>query len=142
MITVSFGVARAGVSIIRAVFNQSSSPSSLPLWRRIAAFLSFLAVLSALVAPAAVLAEELRTGKLGGLCQVNTASATAGGTADDAALTGSHCDMCGSFALVLPAFTAQTLPTQPDQQVAGIDLQFVLAAAISGLPPSRGPPAL
>jgi hypothetical protein len=89
-----------------------------------------------------MLAEEVRTGKLGGLCLVNTASATAADMADDAAPAGPHCDMCCSFALVLPAFTAQTLPTQPGQQVAGIDLPFVLAAAISGLPPSRGPPAL
>jgi hypothetical protein len=50
--------------------------------------------------------------------------------------------MCGSFALVLPAFAAQTLPSQPSQQVSGIDLPFDLAARISGLPPSRGPPAL
>jgi len=115
-----------------------SSLSTLPLWRRVAAFLSFLAVLSALVAPASMLAEEVRTGKLGGLCLVNTATNTAG----DFAPAGSHCDMCGSFALVLPAFTAQPLPSQPSQQVSGIDLPFDLAARISGLPPSRGPPAL
>jgi len=112
------------------------------LWRRLATFLSFLAVLSALVAPSSMLAEEVRTGKLGGLCLVNTASATAADMAGDAAQAGSHCDMCGSFALFLPPFTAQTLPTQPDQQLAGIDLSFDLAARISGLPPSRGPPAL
>ena len=89
-----------------------------------------------------MLAEEVRTGKLGGLCLVNMASATTADASGDAAPAGSHCDMCGSFALVLPAFTAQTLPTQPDQQLSGIDLPFVLAAAISGLPRSRGPPAL
>ena len=85
-----------------------------------------------------MLAEEVRTGKLGGICLVNTASNTAGDTAP----AGSHCDMCGSFALVLPVFAAQTLPSQPGQQVAGADLPFNLAAAISGLPPSRGPPVL
>jgi hypothetical protein len=110
------------------------------LWRHVAAFLSFLAVLSALVAPASMLAEEVRTGKLGGLCLVNTASATAADMAGDAAPAGSHCDMCGSFALVLPLFGGPFIPSQPDQQVVGIDLPFVLAAAISGLPPSRGPP--
>lgn len=135
-------MAQPGVSIIRAVSNLPSLRSTLPLWRRVAAFLSFLAVLSALVAPAAMLAEEVRTGKLGGVCLVNTAANTAVDGSGDVTPTGSHCDMCGSFALVLPPFTAQAIPSQPGQQVAGIDLPFDLAAAISGLPPSRGPPAL
>jgi len=120
------------------VSNQPPFLSAKPLWRRIAAFLSFLAVLSALIAPASTLAEEVRTGKLGGLCLVNTATNTTG----DVESAGSHCDLCGSFALALPVFTAQTLPSQPGQQVAGVDLPFDLAASISGLPPSRGPPAL
>ena len=117
--------------------NPASSPS-LPLWERIAAFLSFLAVLAALVAPASLLAEEVRTGKLGGLCLVNTAVDGSGDTTP----SGSHCDSCGSLAFVLPPFAARALPSQPGQQVAGIDLPFHLAARISGLPPSRGPPAL
>jgi hypothetical protein len=124
------------------VFNQLSSPSTLPLWRRIAVALSFLAVLSALVAPASMLAEEVRTGKLGGLCLVQTAANTAVDGSGDTQPAGSHCDLCGSFALVLPPFAAQSIPSQPSQQVAGIDLPFDVAAAISGLPPSRGPPAL
>lgn len=120
------------------MFHLPSSSSILPLWKRLAAFLSFVAVLAALVAPAAMLAEEVRTGKLGGVCLVNTAVDGSG----DVNPTGLHCDMCGSFALVLPPFSAQVIPRQPDQQVAGIDLPFELAAAVSGLPPSRGPPAL
>ena len=95
-------------------------------------------MLSALIAPATTLAEEVRTGRLGGLCLVNTAVDGSG----DVVLSGAHCDSCGSFAFALPAFTAQTLPSQPCQQVAGINLPFDLAARISGLPPSRGPPAL
>jgi hypothetical protein len=121
-----------------SVFYNPRSSLTLPLWKRIAAFLSLVAVLSALVAPAATLAEEVRTGKLGGVCLVNTSADVNG----DAAPSGSHCDSCGSLAFALPPFTAQTLPSQPDQQVAGIDLSFDLAARISGLPPSRGPPAL
>ena len=124
------------------MFNPPSSSPVLPLWKRIAVFLSFLAVVSALVAPAAMLAEEVRTGKLGGVCLVNTAANTAVDGSGDVTPTGSHCDLCGSLALVLPPFTAQTILSQPGQQVAGIDLPFDLAAAISGLPPSRGPPAL
>lgn len=85
-----------------------------------------------------MLAEEVRTGKLGGICLVNTAT-TGGG---DAAPAGSHCDLCGSLALVLPPFPAQKLPTFPGHHAVDIDLPFDLAAAIFGLPPSRGPPAL
>ena len=127
----------ASVSIICLVFNQSS-PSTLPLWKRIAAFLSFVAVLSALIAPASTLAEDVRTGKLGGLCLVNTAVDGSG----DVTPSGAHCDSCGSLAFALPPFAAQTLPSQPGQQVAGFDLSFDLAARTNGLPPSRGPPAL
>ncbi len=120
------------------VFNQSSSSPTLPLWKRIAAFLSFVAVLAALVAPSVTLAEEVRSGKLGGICLVNTAMDGSG----EGAPLGSHCDSCSSLAFAMPAFTVQTLPSRPNQQLAGIDLPFDLAAAISGLPPSRGPPAL
>ena len=114
----------------------------MPLWKRIAAALSFLAVLLALVAPASMLAEEARTGKLGGLCLVNTAGSAAVDGGGDVTPSGSHCDACGSLAFALPLFTAQAIPSQPGQQVAGIDLPFDVAARISGLPPSRGPPAL
>jgi hypothetical protein len=107
------------------------------LWKRIAAFLSFLAVLSALIAPASTLAEEVRTGKLGGLC---SASKSVDGFGD--AASGPHCDLCGSGAAALVHVTAQALFSQPRQLVLGIDLSFDLAADISGLPPSRGPPAL
>ena len=124
------------------MFNLPSSSPTLPLWKRIAAFLSFVAVLAALVAPAAMLAEDVRTGKLGGVCLVNTAANTAVDGSSDVTPTGSHCDMCGSLALGLPLFGAQAIPSQPGQQVAGVDLPFDLAAAVSGLPPSRGPPAL
>lgn len=120
------------------MFYLQLPQSTLLLWRPVAVFLSFLAVLSALVAPASTLAEEVRTGKFGGLCLVNTATNTAG----DADSAGSHCDLCGSFAIVLPNFTSQNLFSQPVQQAAGIDLPFDLAAAISGLPFIRGPPAL
>jgi hypothetical protein len=124
------------------VFNQSSLPSTLPLWKRIAVFLSFLAVLSALSAPASVLAEEMLTGKLGGLCSVNMATNTVLDGSVEAAASASHCDACASLAYALPPFASQSLPSQPDLQLAGIELSFDLAALVEGLPPSRGPPAL
>jgi hypothetical protein len=122
----------------RIVLNQPPSSPTLPLWKRIAAFLSFVAVFSALVAPASMLAEEVRTGKLGGVCLVKTVSDGGG----DVTPSGSHCDACGSLAFALPPFTVQILPSQPDSKLAGVDLSFDLAARISGLPPNRGPPAL
>lgn len=91
-----------------------------------------------MVFPAVTLAEEVRTGKLGGVCLVTTAADVGG----DAMPSGLHCDLCGSLAFALLLFTVQALPTQPGQQVAGVDLTFELAARTSGLPPSRGPPAL
>ena len=100
-------------------------------------FLSFVAVLSALIAPASMLAEEVRTGKLGGVCLVNNAG---GDTGDDTAPSNAHCDACGSLVFVLPPYAAQPLPSDPGLQVAGVLLSFDLAARISGLPPSRGPP--
>ena len=110
--------------------------STLSLWKRIAAFLSFVAVVSALIAPASMLAEEVRTGKLGGICLVNNAVDGSG----DAAPSGSHCDSCGSLAFALPPFAAQALPSNSGHHVAGVLLSFDMAARISGLPPSRGPP--
>ena len=95
-------------------------------------------MLLALIGPAATLAEEVRTGKLGGVCAVSAAL----GDGADAAFPVSHCDSCGSLAFALPPFAAQGIPTSAGRHVAGIHLSFDLAARISGLPPNRGPPAL
>lgn len=120
------------------VHTQSSSSVTLPLCKRIAAAFCFVAVLLALIAPAVTLAEDMRTGKLGGVCLVNTA----GGDVSDVALTGSHCDSCHSLVFVLPPLTAQTLPSFPGLQVVGVFLPVKFAAVVEGLPPSRGPPVL
>ena len=121
-----------------------SSPNRSPkaLWSRFAAFLSFVAVFSALVAPASMLAEEVRTGKLAGLCLVKTSLNGSGDVGGDFGNTSSHCDACTSLAYALPPLLAQPLPSQPGQPLAGVGLTFDLTARISGLPPSRGPPAL
>ena len=122
------------------MLNFFFASSAQPFWKRIATAFSFLALLSALAAPAATLAEEVRTGKLGGLCSASK-SVSEGGFGD-VAPAGSHCDSCGSLALVLPPFAAQAVPSQPGQHVDGLDLPFDLAALVEGLPPSRGPPVL
>ena len=123
------------------MFTVSTLPT-LPLWKRIAAFLSFVAVVSALVSPAFALAEEVRTGKLGGVCSVSTAVGEGGsGSSSEVAPAGSHCDSCGSLAFALPPFAAPALPSKPSRHVAGVLLSFDLAALVEGLPPSRGPPS-
>ncbi|MES2362190.1 MAG: DUF2946 family protein [Pseudomonadota bacterium] len=126
--------------------SPSSSRARPSLWARFAAFLSFLAVLSALVAPASMLAEELRTGKLGGICAANTAS-WGGADASDAGngstpQAGSHCELCGSLGLALPPLPVASMPCDPGTQVADASSPVHRAESISGLPFSRGPPAL
>ena len=113
------------------------------MWARLAAFLSFLAVLSALLAPVSMLAEEVRTGKLGGTCSVNTALADhSGSDTGDALAAGSHCDLCGSMGLAPPPLPVFAIPCFPGNQVASVDFPADAGAAIPGLPFSRGPPAL
>ncbi len=101
------------------------------MWARLAAWLSFLAVLSALVAPVSMLAQDVRAGKLGGICSVNTAAAGDSDSSDGSpAQAGMHCDLCGSVGLALPAL-----------QVATVNFPADASAAVPGLPFSRGPPS-
>ena len=116
-----------------------------PLWVKLAAWLGLLAVFSALVAPATLLAEEVRTGKLGGLCsaQSRVASDTTSSSGEAALQSGTHCDWCFSAGLAPPPLLALAmLPTAPNQRIAQSDFPADLAASITGLPFSRGPPAL
>lgn len=110
---------------------------------RLGAFLSFLAVLAALLAPLSLLAEEVRTGKLGGICSASTALA---GHGDDgpgqAPFAHGHCNGCGSSVLALPPLPASGIPCFPGFEVADLALPADLPATITGLPFSRGPPRL
>ncbi|MEP6773133.1 MAG: DUF2946 family protein [Polaromonas sp.] len=116
------------------------------MWARLATWLSFLAVASALWAPVSMLAQDVRTGKLGGICSVNTfdaASANSNSPADgDAAQSGMRCDLCGSVALVLPALPEAAVACFSGNEVLAADFPAATSAAIPGLPFSRGPPAL
>ncbi len=116
------------------------------MWTRLATWLSFLAVAAALWAPVSMLAQDVRTGKLGGICSVNTfdvASADSGAPADgDAVQSGMRCDLCGSLALVLPALPEVAVPRFTGNEVVAADFPAATSAAIPGLPFSRGPPAL
>lgn len=89
-----------------------------------------------------MLAEEVRTGKLGGLCSLITTSA---GKVDvgknQAPQPGSHCDACTAMDLVGPALPVSAIPCFPGDQVAAVAFPADVAASIPGLPFSRGPPA-
>ncbi|SFU88319.1 hypothetical protein SAMN05216350_10771 [Polaromonas sp. YR568] len=117
-----------------------------PIWERLAAWLAFLAVLSALWAPVSMLAQDVRTGKLGGVCTVNTfdaASADSNTSGDTgAAQSGIRCDLCGSVALVLPVLPEAAVPCFAGNEVVAANFPAATSAAIPGLPFSRGPPAL
>ncbi len=126
-----------------------TSRSLKAFWSRFAAFLSFVAVLSSLLAPINMLAEEVRTGKLGGLCSANISVTTSlvsqnAGDVGSGGVSqmGSHCDLCGSLTLVPPPLPVVAMPALPtgDQRVS-LYRSVVLAAAIPGLPPGRGPPS-
>ncbi|WP_431097572.1 DUF2946 family protein [Polaromonas aquatica] len=119
---------------------------TLPIWERLAVWLAFLAVLSALWAPVSMLAQDVRTGKLGGICSANTlgadsADSTASGGAD-AAESGMRCDLCGSIALVLPTLPEAASPCFTGNEVVTAGFPAATGAAVPGLPFSRGPPVL
>ena len=111
-------------------------------WVRVAAWLGLLAVFLALVTPAALLAEEVRTGKLGGLCSAQSRVATDPASGGDTALqAGSHCDWCSSVGLAPPPLLALALLSMaPVPGIALHDFPADLAASVTGLPFSRGPP--
>ena len=138
------GLVRVRVRPYNLGVSRTLSPRPpLSCWARFAAWLGFLAVLSALVAPASMLAEEVRTGKLGGLCSLTT---TPAGKSDagnsQAPQPGSHCDACTAMDFVLPVLPVSAIPCFPGDRVATIAVPADVAASIPGLPFSRGPPAL
>jgi hypothetical protein len=113
---------------------------------RLAFLFSFLAVFSALASPASMLAEEVSTGKLGGVCnRAAQVSKSAGAT--DAAEAGlpqahavPHCDLCGTPGLVGQPVPALENRQAPPDHMAMLDLTADLFAAVTGLPFGRGPP--
>jgi len=122
---------------------------SRPLWARLAVWLSFLAVLSALGAPAAALSMDMRSGKLGGVCNVQGASGAAfnlafspdSGDAQDTPAP-DHCQWCGSSGLALLPTVLPASSPAPVQHLAAVPAPSARALQVTGLPFSRGPPSL
>lgn len=113
------------------------------MWARLAAWLGFLAVLSALAAPVSMLAEEVRTGQLGGLCSAGKAPAAQADADEGAALqAGAHCDWCGSMGLALPPLPLAVVSFAPADSQLAVQAFAPRGAFDTGLPFSRGPPAL
>ncbi|MBA3595673.1 MAG: hypothetical protein H0W47_18075 [Polaromonas sp.] len=112
-------------------------PSSRPLWARLAAWLGFVAVFAALLAPVSVLAEEVRTGKLGGLCNAGKALNQ---STDDASLPASHCELCGSAGPGLLSSPCSAVFPVGVTAMALVAPDPVRPALSPGLPFSRGPP--
>lgn len=125
---------------------MSTTPSCRPLWARFAAWLGLLAVFSALLAPVSMLAEEVRTGKLGGLCTVAAGglSAAAGDLpgGDESSPAAAHCDLCGSTGPALPPQDQAGVFPAPFTAMVAVFPEAVRPASAPGLPFSRGPPAL
>ena len=115
-------------------------------WARLAILLGLVAVFSALVAPVSMLAKEVRTGKLGGICAVNTAAFVAADAArstdSGAAQAGSHCELCGSLGLALLPLPFADVPRLASSAVLAFKVPAGFSAAVSGLPFSRGPPVV
>jgi hypothetical protein len=107
-------------------------------------WLGLLAVFSALVAPATLLAEEVRTGKLGGLCSAPSRVAADPASDGEAALQAAlHCDWCSSVGLAPPPLLAfAPMLMVPTGRMALRDVPADPAPSVTGLPFSRGPPAL
>ena len=100
-------------------------------------------MLSALLAPVSLLAEQVRTGKLGGICSLSAASGkVADAGSGDTPHAGSHCDLCGGPGWLLPPLVVRAIACVAGQQVAGAALPADVAVRPPGLPFSRGPPAL
>lgn len=123
-------------------YHPHSRPT-LAVWARLAAWLGFLAVLSALWAPVSMLAQDVRSGQLSGICSVNTnlSSASDAGL-DDAPPAAAHCNLCASLGWASPPLAVLAIPSFPGLQVVALDFPANFSAAIPGLPFSRGPPAL
>jgi len=103
-----------------------------------------VAVFAALIAPVSMLAEDVRTGQLGGLCSVSTtgpgAAFDASGNPDEAS-SGAHCDLCGSAGAGLPTLQRSCAIVAPVTTRLAVFDDAVRAVPAPGLPFSRGPPA-
>ena len=120
----------------------STSASSRSALARLAVWLSFVALFSALLTPVLSLAQDVRTGKLGGLCSVKNLPGAAGQFDSDDGESGQHCDACLTPGLVLLHGLA-AVPGSPERTALLLaNVPSTRSVVVLGLPFGRGPPAL
>jgi hypothetical protein len=92
---------------------------------------------------------DMRSGKLGGVCNVqgstsaafNLAASSASGDAQDTAAQ-DHCQWCGSSGLALLSTVFPASSPAPVLHMAAAPAPSVRALQVTGLPFCRGPPSL
>jgi hypothetical protein len=104
--------------------------------------LSFLAVLSALLAPVSVLAQDVGSGKFGGLCYAEPMVDGAQQGAPEPVHPGGHCSLCASAGLLPPPLASASQTLVFSHALALRMAPSDRAIIVRGLPFSRGPPSL
>ncbi len=112
------------------------------MWIRFAACFSFLAVLAALAAPVSLLAQDVASGKFGGLCYAEPVLDVLQQGETEAAHPGAHCSLCASTGLALLPLAVFTQAPVLSYELALRMAPSDRAVIVSGLPFSRGPPVL
>ena len=120
-----------------------ATPLTTPPQRaRLAAWLGVLAVFCALFAPVSMLAQDVQSGKLSGICSASYGfdHGDAGSTPGDQGNKSAGCELCGFIGLILPGapLTVALRFAPPPPQA--LKRTRPLSAAVPGLPFSRGPP--
>ncbi len=128
-------------TLLPIILIVKRSSSSCPVWARMASWLGLLAVLSALGAPVALLAQELVTGKLGGLCRAEPAPPGLAQTGTESPSNTGHCDLCSAPSLAMPPPTGLSSCAPADHQHARRLVRANPLALGPELPFSRGPPS-
>ena len=89
-----------------------------------------------------VLAEEVRSGQLSGICHFSPVSGSGSDAGSgDAPQAGAHCNLCASLGWVFPPLAVRAIPCFAGEQVASANFPADTCAAIPGLQFSRGPPS-
>jgi hypothetical protein len=104
--------------------------------------LSFLAVAAALAAPVSLLAQDVASGKFGGICYAEPVLESVQHGEPEASHASGHCSVCGSTGLALPLLAVASQAPVLSYELALRMVPSDRAIVVSGLPFSRGPPVL
>lgn len=133
-----------------AVPRKPPSKPAMPVRQRLAAFLSFIAVVFGLLSPSLILAQELRSGKLGSLCgagsqlaalKTGTGLNAGADAAFDALSPPVHCALCGSSPAAVSPFIKLPAVVGERQSANPGDVVWVAPQVHRGFRCIRGPPS-